>query len=448
MAFASRRTLARCGCCLKPTDARCGGPLLGMPLRNILTPAQISTIWRKFKSVECAGCSPNTTPLIESRLSMASGLAFYNELNPFAAETLRNLIAAGQIAPGIVDERSIEDLTPDELRPYTQVHLFAGIGVWSAALRRAGWRDEWPIWTASCPCQPFSSAGARGGFDDERHLWPAVAWLADSVRPGLILGEQVSTGIGAEWLDCVQDDLERMAYAFGALAFPAAMLGVAHARLRTYWMADAESRRGDDAPVAQSEKYREEWPRSTRGCSSTVDGRLADATSTRPFPGASPGVHSGEESARPRDEQFERRRGNGRLADAERAGLPISEQREFPGSEGPQERRATGEPGGDGLEYAHGSRPFAPGSTSRWTWARCVDGKARPFESGVLPVAHGLARNMGALDAGFRRLADVAGLDGSSLRRAQSYRVGAISAYGNALQLMQATEFCTWVRER
>lgn len=338
-------------------------------------------------------------------------LALYSENNPFAAATLRNLIAAGQIAPGVVNERSIEDLTPDELRPYTQVHLFAGIGVWSAALRRAGWRDEWPIWTASCPCQPFSSAGARGGFDDERHLWPAVAWLADSVRPGLILGEQVSTGIGAEWLDCVQDDLERMGYAVGALAFPAAMLGVAHARLRTYWMADAEC-----------------------------------------------------------------------------AGLPIPQPREFPDAQRPQERRAIGEPGGDGLgdsgrkrlegrtgelpkqqspkagiglEYADGARPFARSSaaetagqrqtsqsTSRWTWARCTDGKARPFESGVLPVAHGLARNMGALDAGFRRLADMAGVDGRSLKRAQSYRVGAITAYGNALQLVQATEFCTWVRER
>lgn len=42
--------------------------------------------------------------------------AYYNEIDSFAAQWLRNLIAAGHIAPGEVDERSIEDVTPDDLR--------------------------------------------------------------------------------------------------------------------------------------------------------------------------------------------------------------------------------------------------------------------------------------------------------------------------------------------
>ena len=29
--------------------------------------------------------------------------------------------------------------------------------------RMAGWPDERPVWTGSCPCQPFSAAGRRGG---------------------------------------------------------------------------------------------------------------------------------------------------------------------------------------------------------------------------------------------------------------------------------------------
>lgn len=57
--------------------------------------------------------------------------AYYNEIDPFAAQWLRNLIAGGHIAPGEVDERSIEDVTPDDLRGFTQCHFFAGIGVWS-----------------------------------------------------------------------------------------------------------------------------------------------------------------------------------------------------------------------------------------------------------------------------------------------------------------------------
>jgi len=40
--------------------------------------------------------------------------AYYNEIDAFAAQWLRNLIAAGHIAPGIVDERSIEDVKIDQ----------------------------------------------------------------------------------------------------------------------------------------------------------------------------------------------------------------------------------------------------------------------------------------------------------------------------------------------
>jgi len=89
--------------------------------------------------------------------------AYYNEIDPFAAQWLRNLIAAGHIAPGIVDERSIEDVIPEELEVYTQCHFFAGIGGWSYALRLAGWPDDKKVWTGSCPCQAFSNAGKGGG---------------------------------------------------------------------------------------------------------------------------------------------------------------------------------------------------------------------------------------------------------------------------------------------
>ncbi len=76
-----------------------------------------------------------------------SAAAYYNEIDPFAAQWLRNLIAAGHIAPGEVDERSIEDVTPDDLRGFTQCHFFSGIGVWSHSLRLAGWPDDRPVWT-------------------------------------------------------------------------------------------------------------------------------------------------------------------------------------------------------------------------------------------------------------------------------------------------------------
>jgi DNA (cytosine-5)-methyltransferase 1 len=85
--------------------------------------------------------------------------AYYNEIDPYCAEWLRTLILLDCIAPGDVDTRSIEDVTPGDLKGYNQCHFFAGIGVWSLALRNAGWRDDEHVWTGSCPCQPFSAAG-------------------------------------------------------------------------------------------------------------------------------------------------------------------------------------------------------------------------------------------------------------------------------------------------
>lgn len=161
--------------------------------------------------------------------------AYYNEFDKSAAQWLRNLIAEGLIAPGDVDDRSILDVSPDDLRGYTQHHWFAGLGGWSLALRRAGWSDDRPIWTASCPCQPFSAAGATAGFDDERHLWPSLQWLAEQCEPSDIIGEQVAGESVGPWIDLVHADLEALDYAFGAVAFPSAGVGATHIRDRLYW---------------------------------------------------------------------------------------------------------------------------------------------------------------------------------------------------------------------
>jgi DNA (cytosine-5)-methyltransferase 1 len=165
---------------------------------------------------------------------------YYNEFEPFAAQWLRELMADGLIAQGEVDERSILDVRPADLRGYDQCHFFAGIGGWSYALRLAGWPDDRPVWTGSCPCQPLSSAGKQKGHADERHIWPAFYELIAECRPSTVFGEQVASKDGREWLAGVRADLEDARYAVGAADLCAAGVGAPHIRQRLFWVADAQ----------------------------------------------------------------------------------------------------------------------------------------------------------------------------------------------------------------
>ncbi|MDA0269159.1 MAG: DNA cytosine methyltransferase, partial [Cyanobacteria bacterium] len=177
--------------------------------------------------------------------------AYYNEIDPNAAEWLRQLIKAGAIAPGDVDERDIRDVAPVELKPYSQCHFFAGVGTWSYALRQSGWPDDRPVWTGSAPCQPFSTAGQRAGVADERHLWPAMFWLVQQCCPPVMFGEQVASADALRWWDVVATDLENQDYACAAVDLCAAGIGAPHVRQRLFW-------------VAVSHGSGWQWPRQTQ----------------------------------------------------------------------------------------------------------------------------------------------------------------------------------------
>jgi DNA (cytosine-5)-methyltransferase 1 len=163
---------------------------------------------------------------------------YYNEIDPYAAQWLRNLIDADLIARGDVDERSIVEVGPGDLKGYTQCHFFAGIGGWSLALRLAGWDDAGPVWTGSCPCQSISVAGHRKGHADKRHLWPAFQRIIAECDPATIFGEQVASADGREWLSAVRADLEQLGYAVGCADLPAAYRSE-QIRQRLWWVASA-----------------------------------------------------------------------------------------------------------------------------------------------------------------------------------------------------------------
>lgn len=164
--------------------------------------------------------------------------AYYNENDPHAADWLERAIDAGILPAGDVDRRDVRDVRPGDLTGYAQAHFFAGIGGWPLALRSVGWRDDRAVWTASLPCQPFSRAGERRGFDDDRHLWPHFEKLVAELRPAVVLGEQSADA--ADWIRVVRGRLGEMEYAVGAVPFTASSSGAEHGRPRFYIVADAD----------------------------------------------------------------------------------------------------------------------------------------------------------------------------------------------------------------
>jgi DNA (cytosine-5)-methyltransferase 1 len=317
-------------------------------------------------------------------------MVYYNEIDPYAAQWLRNLIAAGHIASGVVDERSICNVDSADLADFTQCHFFAGIGVWSLALRRAGWPDDRPVWTGSCPCQPFSAAGKRDGFSDERHLWPHLFRLIAQRRPAVVFGEQVASRDGLEWLDLVQADLEGADYASAAVDICAAGVGAPHIRQRLYWAADA-----DDARLEGRFAVRQRADECAAGPHGVADG-LADASNERHERCSG----DGREAQR----RVEHAGELGGLADAsqrrhgehERNPGTMGGAREGDESQEPKLRRVTQATGHSGEDC--GARP----TNGHWRdadWLHCRDGKWRPVEPGTFPLAHGAPARVGRLRA-------------------------------------------------
>jgi DNA (cytosine-5)-methyltransferase 1 len=180
-------------------------------------------------------------------------MIYYNEFDPHAAAWLRNLCHANIIPPGDIDTRSIVEVSADDVKNYTQCHFFAGIGGWCHALHLAEWSVERPVWTGSCPCQPFSASGKGGAFDDPRHLWPFWYRLIDECRPPVVFGEQVASKDGLLWLDLVSTDMERSGYAFAANDLCAASVGAPHIRQRLWFVGLADTYGRERNRVASGE---------------------------------------------------------------------------------------------------------------------------------------------------------------------------------------------------
>lgn len=166
---------------------------------------------------------------------------YYNEIEPYCVEWLKNLITAGEIPDGEVDHRPIQEVQPEDLIGFKQCHFFAGIGGWVYAAKLADWPEDKELWTGSCPCQPFSVAGNMLGERDKRHLWPELRRLIAARKPSVAAGEQVASKAGREWLSGVRSDLEALGYAVGAADLCAACVCSPQVRQRIFWIAESAS---------------------------------------------------------------------------------------------------------------------------------------------------------------------------------------------------------------
>ncbi|MCZ8436839.1 DNA cytosine methyltransferase [Achromobacter xylosoxidans] len=306
----------------------------------------------------------------------------------------------------------------------------------------AGWADDRPVWTGSCPCQPFSAAGKGTAFDDERHLWPAWHWLIQECRPPVVFGEQVASKDAEPWLDLVSTDLEAMAFAVAACAFPSASIGAPHIRDRTYFVAYASGAGLERSAAGTVGRQR---AAAERGSST---GRLAhpDVVAGRQGREVDGGRHPGSD-ARPRagsgcdgvpvklgnaegercGEAREPRPGHSeRSADASaacRMGDALDQPRErdaggISGTQAPEHGAWVSIDGSQPVRPEHAGASVAPGAgpvNGFWgaaDWLLCRDGKWRPVEPGTFPLAHGAPA-----------------------------RVGRLRAYGNAINAQQAQIF-------
>lgn len=166
-------------------------------------------------------------------------MRYYNDNDPNIIRWLESLCSSHLIGSGTIDDRNIKDVESIDLIGFTRCHFFAGIGGWEYALQLAGWPKDRPVWTGSCPCQPFSAAGKGWKEKDPRHLWPDFRRLIAECRPPTILGEQVASKAGYEWFTGIRADLEGMGYAVGSADLCAASQGAPHIRQRLYWVADS-----------------------------------------------------------------------------------------------------------------------------------------------------------------------------------------------------------------
>lgn len=386
--------------------------------------------------------------------------ALYSEWEAYPAAWLRNLIAAGHIADGVVDERSIVDLRAADVVGRGQRHLFAGLGGWSYAFRLAGIPDDADAWSLSCPCQGLSVAGLQRGADDDRHLWPVAFEFIAECLPPILFGEQVAGAAGVAWLTAVRADLERIGYAVGAADLAAAGVGAPHIRQRIFFgavrLSDADGERRDGIGLRllgrgpHEDRAQARWRGEVDGLADRdgagLAGRPVDGSGGEPGESAAERGGGGGPRWLPDAEgsgwsegRVPDRGADNRARPADGGGMGDAD-REPSGRDGGAVPRAEGEDAGvrrgdHGPRAASGDVGSPPvGPWDDLEWLACTDGKARPTQPGLHPLAHGHSGRVAVV-----RTREQAGAEVEEVHWYS--RTGVLKAGGNAIVPEVAAQF-------
>ena len=156
--------------------------------------------------------------------------------------------------------------------------LFSGIGLLDLGLERAGMKTIWQcefdkhasklldkrfgvpnyndimkidwseverpdILAGGFPCQPFSSAGLKKGESDERYLWPEFARADRSLRPRIVIVENVAALLRKSEWGTVLGDLAETGYDAKWACIRANDVGAPHRRERVFIAAYSDSKK-------------------------------------------------------------------------------------------------------------------------------------------------------------------------------------------------------------
>lgn len=385
---------------------------------------------------------------------------FLNDNDPFCAEWIRNLITAGHIASGVVDERSIKNIKAADLVGYRQCHFFCGVAGWPQAFRLAGIEHIGGIWSASLPCQPFSVAGKRGGSKDDRHLWPVFRDLVEECRPAAIIGEQVASKDGREWFAGVRAELEALEYVVGGADICSPCVGAPHIRQRLFWgaarLADLDRNRcAEHVGEPRERSAQEDHTAEREGTDRVADSQDSDGRS------GERGTEIGQRTSsgrwiRPAGRGADSRLGNptgfDELRDVKRGAGSGNVETGGSGSDGrlghsfsagleghTGDVAARTEPGRVGSPETGSIATSGPWSDSVAIW--CLDGKYRRVGSRVQPLAAGIPRAVGPLFAGMGPMGRDPKADRKTGRIAKQNRIGRLKGYGNSIVPELAAEF-------